>query len=99
MFDNRRRIRLSHSEEARKVAVWVKGHVIPGFNQAVWRCDDYGQTLRYSDYGNRDSQFGWEIDHIRPSGLGGGADLSNLRPLHCAVNAGLGGLLGAALKR
>jgi hypothetical protein len=87
------------SEEDRKRLVWTKGRVIPGYDPAVWRHDDYGRVMRYADYGCRSSEFGWEIDHISPLALGGGDHPANLRPLHCKINAGLGGLLGAALKR
>jgi hypothetical protein len=87
------------SDARRKLGVWVKGHVIFGYDPVVWRRDDFGNAISYSDYGDRNSKFGWEIDHIIPVGLFGTDDLSNLRPLHCTVNAGLGGLLGNALKR
>jgi hypothetical protein len=80
-------------DEARKLAVWAKGRIIPGYPETVWRHDDFGRVIRWSDYGDRSSEHGWEIDHIHPTSLGGIDHLTNLRPLHCAVNAGLGGLL------
>lgn len=86
-------------DEHRKVAVWTKGRVIPGFDSGVWRHDHFGRVIRFSDYGDRQSEYGWEIDHIHPSALGGADDISNLRPLHCINNAGLGGLLGGLLRR
>jgi HNH endonuclease len=79
----------------RKLTVWAKGHIIPGYHPAVWRRDDFGRAMCYSDHGDRDSEYGWEIDHIRPTRLGGVDDIANLRPLHCANNSGLGGLLDA----
>jgi hypothetical protein len=84
-------------EEARRLAVWNKGRVIPGYSPDVWRHDDFGAVLRYENYGDRNSEFGWEIDHMAPSAFGGTDDLANLRPLHCKNNAGLGGLLGSML--
>jgi hypothetical protein len=45
-----------------KMAVWIKGHTIPGLDPAVWRRDDDGNTIRYPDYGDRNAYFGWEID-------------------------------------
>jgi hypothetical protein len=84
--------------EHRKVAVWWKGRVIPGFDAAVWRHDAFGHVIRFSDYGDRASQYGWEIDHVLPTALGGADTIDNLRPLHCTNNAGLGGILGALMK-
>ncbi|MGD9914640.1 MAG: HNH endonuclease signature motif containing protein [Rhizobiaceae bacterium] len=81
-------------DQFRKIAVWSKGHEIVGFDKTEWRRDDFGNILCYSDHGNRQSEHGWEIDHIVPTALSGSDDISNLRPLHCAANAGLGGLLG-----
>jgi len=86
-------------KEQRKLAVWAKGHIIPGYDSAIWRRDDYGRTIRYSDHGDRNSSHGWEQDHHPvPAALGGRDDVANLRPLHCINNASLGGLLGALLK-
>ncbi len=85
------------STEVEELAVWAKGRVIPNYDPAVWRRDDYGNAMRYADYGDRDSDFGWELDHRIPSALGGTSDLANKRPLHYKANAILGGHLGNAL--
>src|SRR3989442_13738871 len=85
--------------EARKLAVWAKGHIIPGYDPATWRRDDFGHAIRFSDYGDRNSTYGWEIDHIVATALGGLDDLSNFRPFRTAVNAGLGGLFAGVLQR
>ena len=52
-------------------AVWQKAREIPGFSSLIWRWDDFGRVIRYTDYGNRQSQWGWEIDHITPKSEGG----------------------------
>jgi hypothetical protein len=90
---------LAPSDEQKKTAVWIKGHVIDGYDPAIWRRDDFGHPIRYSDHGNRNSPYGWEMDHITPTALGGLDIVPNLRPLRCATNAGLGGLLAGVLKR
>lgn len=87
-------------EEYEKLQIWKKGHQIIGLDPSIWRRDDYGNRIRYSDYGNRQSEFGWEKDHYPiPDALGGSDHISNLRPLHHKVNASLGGLLASALVR
>ncbi len=82
-----------YGEDAKKLEVWRKGRPILGYEDTVWRHDDFGKVIRWSDYGDRSSEFGWEIDHIHPTSLGGIDHISNLRPLHHRVNSGLGGLL------
>ena len=43
--------------------------------------------MKYSDHGDRNSDHGWEIDHIKPASDGGSDDLINLRPLQWENNA------------
>ncbi len=54
--------------------------------------------VKRSNYGDKNSPYGWEIDHIVPKALGGGDELSNLRPRHCTGNALAGAILGNALR-
>jgi len=37
-------------------------------------------------YGDRKSEYGWEIDYIRPKSHGGKSNMHNLRPLHWRNN-------------
>ncbi len=67
--------------------VWQKGRVIPDFNPDVWRWDICGKVMKFSDHGNRNSEHGWEIDHINPVSNGGLDYLSNLQPLNWKNNA------------
>ena len=83
--------------ELRKRAVWDKGHKVLGYDPDIIRKDDEGYWIRYTDYKNRDSEYGWEIDHIFPIALGGSDELSNLRPRFWRANARHGGLLGGRL--
>lgn len=48
--------------------VWEKGRVVLNNDSAVWRQDECGAWIGRKYYGNRDSQYGWEIDHISPGG-------------------------------
>ena len=72
-------------EEARKVAAWIKTscptplHNLPNPD---FRLDSNGFPIRWSDYGNPNSPYGWQIDYVQPRGIVGD-DLSNVRALHC----------------
>lgn len=64
-------------------AVWNKGRIVPGNDSRIWRKDSCNAWIRRNQYGNRDSEYGWEIDHIDPNG---GDNLSNLQPLQWENN-------------
>lgn len=71
-------------------SVWWKGTPIPDFDSKVWMRDKCGAVMKWSEHGNRNSEHGWEIDHIRPQAAGGSDDLSNLQPLNWKNNAAKG---------
>ncbi len=64
-------------------AVWKKGKIVPNYDQAKFRKDDCDAWMIKSEYGNRNSAYGWEIDHISPDG---GDSLSNFHPLQWENN-------------
>ena len=69
-----------------KIQVWQKGAIVPGYDAALWRHDAFGNTISFSAYGDRNSDHGWEIDHIVPVANGGSDLLVNLRPLYWGAN-------------
>ena len=66
--------------------IWEKGITIPGYDKSRFRKDCCGAWIIKKEYGNRNSDFGWEIDHIYPQNLGGGDDDLNLRPMQWQNN-------------
>jgi hypothetical protein len=64
-------------------AVWQKASIQINNNPNEFRKDTCGAWILRSAYGNRNSQFGWEIDHITPNG---NDHISNLQPLHWENN-------------
>lgn len=70
-----------------KSAVWNKGTPVDGNDPNIYRKDQCGAWMKWADHGNRNSQYGWEIDHITPKANGGSDALSNLRPLQWGNNA------------
>lgn len=66
--------------------VWQKAIVVTNNNPDVFRKDYAGAWIRKDQYGKRDTDYGWEIDHCKPESLGGTNDLGNLYPLHWRNN-------------
>ena len=67
--------------------VWEKGKIVPNYDKDKYRKDQCDAWIQRDKHGDRDSIYGWEIDHIDPDG---GDDLSNLRPLQWENNVATG---------
>ena len=70
-----------------KSAVWNKGEIVGGNDPNVYRKDQCGAWIKWADHGDRNSKFGWEVDHITPKSNGGSDAIGNLRPLQWENNA------------
>jgi hypothetical protein len=82
--------------EQKKIAAWMACDAIPGFDPQDWRRDAYGFALYRADHGKQ-TQYGWEVDHIIALALGGEDSLSNVRALHWRRNRQLGAQVGNTL--
>jgi len=80
---------MSFSDEIKRI-VWQKARTEPGYDKDLFRKDACGAWIMWNKYGIRDNVFGWEIDHIYPTNLGGDDTIDNLRALHCLNNASKG---------
>lgn len=78
-----------YNEELKQI-IWEKGIVEPGFDPNLARKDACGAWILRNQYGNTDSNFGWEIDHVYPIVLGGTTVEVNLRPMQWQNNRSKG---------
>ena len=66
-----------------KRAAWARTSPVAGqLNAWEFRKDCLGNLVRYNDFGNRHSPFGWELDYIISRAAGGSTDPTNLQALH-----------------
>lgn len=80
--------------EELKRKVWNKGREVEDFNSDSIRKDACGAWIKYDDFRNRESIYGWEIDHVFPEVVLKEKNVSqeeidaeeNLRPLNWINN-------------
>jgi hypothetical protein len=56
------------STHARRVAIWGQAAPIPGCDKSIWRCDERGRVIRWADFDDRFSRYGWTIAPGRDEG-------------------------------
>ena len=78
--------------EELKRAAWARTSPVSVTKLNAWefRKDCLGNLVRFSDFGNRHSPFGWELDFIVPKATGGTSDADNLQALHWRATAARG---------
>jgi hypothetical protein len=66
-------------------AVWNKAAEVKGKDSDLYRRDSYGNVIYKHSYG-KNSNMGWQIDHIKPQSKQGSDCLRNLQALKTSVN-------------
>ena len=74
--------------------LWENAPTVQGKSEAEWRFDPCGALIKRDHYGRRDSDYGWEIDHVVSKAflISAGASecdydsIDNLRAMHWANN-------------
>lgn len=66
--------------------IWNKALTVISLDPNLWRLDSHFKPIKFTEYGNRDSKYGWEIDHIISKNHGGANSDSNLQPLNWRSN-------------
>ena len=59
--------------------VWRLGQRVQGNDEEIWRKDEFGAWIYQAGYGNRRSEFGWEIADLSSGGNDGA--VFSLRPI------------------
>lgn len=66
-----------------RVEAWERCARIPGCDKAVWRQDAEGRVIRWADFGDRFSRYGWEaVSRPRPGVLGRTLSVKRLEAIH-----------------
>ena len=81
-------------DSKKKIRIWRAMPTIEGKDESIFRLDSCGALIEWDKYGDRQSEVGWEIDHVVPKSLliEKGAteeeidDEENLRPMHWKNN-------------
>jgi len=86
--------------EELKRGAWARTSPVSQTQLNAWefRKDCLGNLVRFSDFGNRHSPFGWELDFIVPKSVGGIDNPDNLQALHWRATAARGENIPAGLR-
>ena len=78
------------TEEEKKEYCWNHAQIVKGYDKDFIRKDTCGAWIFKEHFGLKDSEFGWEIDHVFPVILGGDDFEQNLRAMHWKNNESKG---------
>lgn len=63
-----------------------------GKDPDLYRKDPFGNPMYRHSHG-KDSEMGWDVDHITPKARGGSDETRNLQALNSSINRGKGDTL------
>jgi hypothetical protein len=66
---------------------WEASRIAYGRDPFWWRVDWLGRLMHRMEYGNRQSEYGWEVDHVWPKSLYGSDNAANLEATNWRTNA------------
>ena len=69
---------------------WDNAIIVDNYDPQLFRKDVCGAWIIRNHYGQRNSIYGWEIDHIYPQSLGGDNHEDNLRAMQWENNLSKG---------
>jgi hypothetical protein len=52
-----------------RIRAWEGCARIPGCDKAIWRQDGAGRVIRWADFGDRFSRYGWEMRSCKSTGV------------------------------
>ena len=81
---------MANFSERQKNHCWEKAPKRSTLNKNEYRFGAAGALIKYDDYGDEDSKFGWNIDHKIPTSAGGDDEDSNIRAMHWKNNLAKG---------
>jgi len=71
---------------------WNNAEKVRGKDPDLYRKDPYGNQMYRHSHG-KDSEMGWDVDHIKPKARGGSDETRNLQALNSSINRGKGDTL------
>jgi 5-methylcytosine-specific restriction endonuclease McrA len=75
--------------KSQREKAWENAKKIRGKDSEKYRQDPYGNTMYKASQG-KNSEMGWEVDHIKPKAKGGSDSTRNLQALNTSVNRSKG---------
>ena len=82
--------KIANFSERQKEHCWEKAPKRNTLNEKEFRFGAAGALIKYKDYGDENSKFGWNIDHKIPTSAGGSDEDSNIRAMHRKNNIAKG---------
>ena len=82
---------MANFSDAQKQTAWNKAKIVENDNDKgkVWRKDLADAWIKFTDYGDQESDYGWEVDHAFPESKGGGTEDYNIQAMNWHFGVGM----------